>query len=86
MPIDTIAASAATVGTHEIMTAHALDVATTKSGSWASALWLAAYAATFSFAYVRLPTGVGVLLLFGSVQATTVGASLWQGERLSAGL
>ena len=38
-------------------------------GSWAAAFWLFAYAATFSLAYVRLPAGVGALLLFGAVQA-----------------
>ena len=52
-------------------------------GSWAAAFWLFAYAATFSLAYVRLPAGVGALLLFGAVQATMVGAGLWRGERLS---
>ena len=52
-------------------------------GSWAAAFWLFAYAATFSWAYVRLPAGVGALLLFGAVQATMIGAGLWRGERLS---
>lgn len=51
-------------------------------GGWVPAFWLFAYAAAFSFAYVRLPTGVGALLLFGAVQATMVGAGLWRGERL----
>ena len=59
------------------------SVSPVASGSWVSAFWLFAYAATFSFAYVRLPTGVGALLLFGSVQATMVGTGLWRGERLS---
>ncbi len=54
------------------------------SGSWTPAFWLFAYAAAFSFAYVRLPTGVGALLLFGAVQATMIGAGLWRGERLSS--
>ena len=58
-------------------------VSPTKSGGWVPAFWLAAYAAAFSFAYVSLPAGIGALLLFGSVQATMVGTSLWQGERLS---
>lgn len=53
------------------------------SGSWTQAFWLFAYAAAFSFAYVRLPTGVGALLLFGAVQATMIGAGLWRGERLA---
>ena len=51
-------------------------------GGWVPAFWLFAYAAAFSFAYVRLPTGVGALLLFGAVQATMVGAGLWRGEHL----
>ena len=59
-------------------------VSPTTSGGWVPAFWLAAYAAAFSFAYVSLPAGVGALLLFGSVQATMVGTSLWRGERLSA--
>ncbi len=52
-------------------------------GSWAAAFWLFAYAATFSLAYVRLPAGVGALLLFAAVQVTMVGAGIRRGERLS---
>jgi drug/metabolite transporter (DMT)-like permease len=51
-------------------------------GNWPSALALFAYAAAFSFAYVRLPAGTGALLLFGAVQATMIGYGLWAGERL----
>lgn len=51
-------------------------------GSWASALALFGYVAAFSFAYVSLPAATGALLLFGSVQATMIGFSLAQGERL----
>ena len=54
------------------------------AGDWASAFWLFAYAAGFSFAYVPLPAGMGALLLFGSVQATMIGQGLWNGERLRA--
>jgi drug/metabolite transporter (DMT)-like permease len=54
-------------------------------GSWSSASALFVYAATFSFAYVTLPTGAGALLLFGAVQATMIGAGLWAGERMSTG-
>jgi drug/metabolite transporter (DMT)-like permease len=50
-------------------------------GSWLSALALFVYAATFSFAYTRLPAGVGALLLFGTVQTTMVGYGVWRGER-----
>jgi drug/metabolite transporter (DMT)-like permease len=41
-------------------------------------LW--AYAALFSWAYVRIPAGVGALVLFGCVQATMVGWALSRGE------
>ena len=54
-------------------------------GSWSSACALFVYAASFSFAYVTLPTGAGALLLFGAVQATMIGAGLWAGERMSRG-
>jgi len=50
-------------------------------GSWGSALALFAYAAGFSLAYVRIPAGVGALLLFGCVQATMLGTGLVRGER-----
>ncbi|MBZ4421682.1 DMT family transporter [Myxococcus sp. RHSTA-1-4] len=53
-------------------------------GSWPSALALFAYAAGFSLAYVRIPTGVGALLLFGCVQATMLGTGLARGERPKA--
>jgi len=51
-------------------------------GNWMSAFVLFAYAATFSFAYVRLPAATGALLLFGAVQATMIGHGVWSGERL----
>jgi len=51
-------------------------------GSWLSAAALFAYAAAFSFAYISLSAGTGALLLFGAVQATMIGYSLWCGERL----
>lgn len=51
------------------------------AGNWLSALALFLYAASFSFAYVSLPTGTGALLLFGAVQATMIGYGLWKGER-----
>ncbi|WP_017297172.1 DMT family transporter [Nodosilinea nodulosa] len=53
------------------------------SGSWAAAIALFAYAASFSAAYVSLPAGVGALLLFGAVQITMIGYGLGRGERLS---
>jgi drug/metabolite transporter (DMT)-like permease len=54
------------------------------AGDWSSAFWLFAYAACFSFAYIGLAAGTGALLLFGAVQATMLGYSLWRGERLGA--
>ena len=51
-------------------------------GNWPSACALFAYAAGFSFAYVRLPAATGALLLFGAVQATMIGHGVWAGERL----
>jgi drug/metabolite transporter (DMT)-like permease len=50
-------------------------------GSWLSALWLAAYAICFSFAYVGLTAGTGALILFGSVQLTMVILAIIRGER-----
>ena len=55
-----------------------------EGGSWRSALALFAYAAGFSLAYVRIPAGVGALLLFGCVQATMLGTGLVRGERPGA--
>ena len=50
---------------------------------WHSALALFLYAAPFSWAYLRLPAGVGALLLFGAVQATMIGTAVVHGERPS---
>jgi drug/metabolite transporter (DMT)-like permease len=55
---------------------------TSSIGSWLSALALFVYAAGFSFAYVKLPTAVGALILFGAVQATMIGYGLFSGERM----
>ena len=54
------------------------------AGSWRSGLALFVYAMAFSLAYVSLETGVGALILFGSVQATMIAAGLLQGERPKA--
>lgn len=51
------------------------------SGSVLSAVALFAYAAPFSFAYLRLGAGMGALILFGTVQATMIGWGLARGER-----
>lgn len=60
------------------------DGARSVRGSWASALALFAYAATFSYAYTALTAGTGALILFGAVQASMIGYGLVRGERLGA--
>jgi len=54
-----------------------------RAGNWRAAIALFAYAAAFSFAYVRLTTGTGALLLFGAVQLTMIGYGIARGERLA---
>jgi drug/metabolite transporter (DMT)-like permease len=44
-------------------------------------LALFAYAAPFSFAYLRIGAAVGALVLFGTVQLTMIGYALVRGER-----
>ena len=51
------------------------------NGSWMSGLALFVYAIGFSLSYVTLNTGMGALILFGSVQVTMLGAALKSGER-----
>ena len=53
-------------------------------GSWMSGFALFAYAAAFAWAYVSLNTGMGALILFGSVQVTMIAAALFSGERLES--
>ena len=48
---------------------------------WAGAAALFLYAASFSFAYVRLPAGVGALVLFAATQATMIGWGIHRGDR-----
>jgi drug/metabolite transporter (DMT)-like permease len=50
-------------------------------GSWGSAAALFAYAAAFSLAYVRIPAGVGALLLFAAVQVSMIAWAVASGER-----
>lgn len=49
--------------------------------AWGSAVALFVYAIGFSVAYLRIPAGVGALLLFAAVQLAMVGAGLRAGER-----
>jgi drug/metabolite transporter (DMT)-like permease len=53
------------------------------AGSWIAALALCVYAVFFSFAYLKLTTGTGALLLFASVQLTMLATAFSRGERLS---
>jgi len=47
-------------------------------------LALFAYAVPFSFAYLRIGTAVGALVLFGVVQLTMIGYAIFRGERPTA--
>ncbi|HEY9280315.1 MAG TPA: DMT family transporter [Eoetvoesiella sp.] len=53
------------------------------SGSWAGAVALFLYAITFSLAYVNMESGVGALILFGTVQLTMLLYGVFKGERLT---
>lgn len=63
-----------------------------RAGTWAplrgrgalGPLALFAYAAPFSFAYLRIGAAVGALVLFGVVQLTMIGYALFRGERPGA--
>jgi len=54
----------------------------TSRGSWKASFMLFVYALTFSYAYISLETGVGALILFGSVQITMIVVGLFSGNRL----
>lgn len=54
-------------------------------GSWRAAACLLGYVLAFSFAYLRLGSGVGALVLFGSVQIGMLGWAMVKGERHGAG-
>ncbi|NVK24583.1 MAG: DMT family transporter [Gammaproteobacteria bacterium] len=53
-------------------------------GSWLGAFYLFMYAIAFSFAYVSLDTGVGALILFGSVQITMIVYNMTKGHKPNA--
>lgn len=53
-----------------------------RKGSWSAGLMLFLYAVTFSYAYLELDTGTGALILFGSVQITIIGISIFRGNKL----
>ncbi|MEH6443119.1 MAG: DMT family transporter [Oceanospirillaceae bacterium] len=52
------------------------------NGSWFAAIMLFLYAAGFSYAYISLETGTGALILFGVVQMTMIGVSIYNGNKL----
>lgn len=52
-------------------------------GRWSSAVYLLAYALLFSIAYTQLATGIGALILFGTVQITMIGDAVLRGRRLA---
>lgn len=52
------------------------------ASGWLGPATLFVYAAFFSFAYLSLDTGVGALVLFGTVQITMIAASVYKGSRL----
>jgi drug/metabolite transporter (DMT)-like permease len=60
-----------------------------EAGSWRPLRWpgpsgpmaLFAYAAPFSFAYLRIGAATGALALFGTVQLSMIGWGVWHGER-----
>jgi drug/metabolite transporter (DMT)-like permease len=87
--IDAAAFTAIRLGAGAVMLV-ALVVAQTKSWSAmkgagvAGPLALFAYAAPFSFAYLRIGAAVGALVLFGVVQLTMIGYGIARGERPSA--
>jgi drug/metabolite transporter (DMT)-like permease len=51
------------------------------AGGWIGPVALFAYAAPFTYAYLRIGAAVGALLLFGSVQVTMIGWGIFAGER-----
>lgn len=55
----------------------------TSRGSWKASFMLFLYAVTFSYAYVSLETGIGALILFGSVQIAMIVAGLRSGHRFN---
>lgn len=56
----------------------------TRHGSWAGAAALLVYAVGFSYAYVKMTTGAGALLLFGAVQLSMLIVAMLKGERFSS--
>jgi drug/metabolite transporter (DMT)-like permease len=51
------------------------------AGTWTTATLLALYALPFAFAYTRLSTATGALILFGTVQVTMLAVAIASGDR-----
>lgn len=51
-------------------------------GSWKGAFYLFVYAITFSYGYITLETGIGALVLFGSVQISIILINMFKGNKL----
>lgn len=51
-------------------------------GSWLAGSMLYVYAIMFSFSYISLDTGIGALILFGSVQMTLILSNLLLGKNI----
>lgn len=70
--------------------ARGISPSVARHGAWVRGAALFLYAALFSMAYVKVPAGVGALVLFGAVQATMVLAAIRDGTgprgRQAAGL
>jgi drug/metabolite transporter (DMT)-like permease len=66
-----------------LVVAHDRSWSAMKGATVAGPLALFAYAAPFSFAYLRIGAAVGALVLFGVVQLTMIGYGIARGERPS---
>jgi drug/metabolite transporter (DMT)-like permease len=76
-----LTAGAATLLLLSAWTRQRASQARNSRSSWKSAGMLFLYAVPFSFAYTRLSTGSGALILFGCVQMTMMISALLSGER-----
>ena len=67
-----------------LVRAHSGSWQALRGRGWGGPLALFAYAAPFSFAYLRIGAATGALVLFGSVQSSMIGWGLLRGERPGA--
>jgi drug/metabolite transporter (DMT)-like permease len=64
-----------------LVRAHAGGWGALRGRGWAGPVALFAYAAPFSFSYLRIGAASGALVLFGTVQLTMIGWGIAHGER-----